>query len=50
MAEGTTEIYNIKYVDRGYDHIEDKLISLGADISRVPAEEEELMELDLDFQ
>ena len=50
MAEGTTEIYNIKYVDRGYDHIEDKLIALGADISRVPAEEEELIELDLDFQ
>lgn len=49
MAEGTTEIYNIKYVDRGYDHIEDKLIALGAEISRVPVEDEPI-ELDLDFQ
>lgn len=49
MAEGTTEIYNIKYIDRGYDHIEDKLIALGAEISRVPVEDEPI-ELDLDFQ
>ncbi len=34
MAEGETEIYEIKYIDRGYDHIEDKLNSLGADIRR----------------
>jgi len=42
MADGTTEIYNVKYIDRGYDHIEDKLNSLGADIRReemVPEEE-----------
>ncbi len=34
MADGVTEIYNIKYIDRGYDHIEEKLNSLGADIRR----------------
>ncbi len=34
MADGITEIHNIKYVDRGYDHIEDKLKQLGADIRR----------------
>jgi len=34
MADGTTEIHNIKYIDRGYDHIEDKLKKLGADIRR----------------
>ncbi len=34
MADGETEIYNIKYIDRGYDHIEDKLNSLGANIRR----------------
>ncbi|MDL2237462.1 UDP-N-acetylglucosamine 1-carboxyvinyltransferase [Christensenellaceae bacterium OttesenSCG-928-K19] len=34
MADGVTEISNIKYIDRGYDHIEDKLNSLGADIRR----------------
>ncbi len=34
MADGVTEIHNIKYIDRGYDHIEQKLKSLGADIRR----------------
>lgn len=34
MAEGTTEIYNIKYIDRGYARIEDKLTKLGAKITR----------------
>ena len=40
MADGQTEIYDIKYIDRGYDHIEEKLISLGADIRRVEEEAE----------
>jgi UDP-N-acetylglucosamine 1-carboxyvinyltransferase len=35
MASGTTEISNIKYIDRGYERIECKLIELGADIKRV---------------
>ncbi len=34
MADGITEIDNVKYIDRGYDHIEEKFISLGADITR----------------
>jgi UDP-N-acetylglucosamine 1-carboxyvinyltransferase len=34
MADGLTEIHNIKYIDRGYDHIENKLKKLGADITR----------------
>ena len=34
MADGVTEIDNVKYIDRGYDHIEEKFISLGADITR----------------
>ncbi len=34
-AEGVTEISNIKYIDRGYEEIEDKLSKLGADITRV---------------
>ena len=34
-AEGTTEIDNIKYIDRGYEDIENKLSALGADIKRV---------------
>jgi UDP-N-acetylglucosamine 1-carboxyvinyltransferase len=34
-AEGTTEVYDIKYIDRGYEDFEQKLRSLGADIKRV---------------
>lgn len=34
MADGVTEITGVKYIDRGYDHIEDKLKQLGADIHR----------------
>ncbi|MGI6169393.1 MAG: UDP-N-acetylglucosamine 1-carboxyvinyltransferase, partial [Christensenellales bacterium] len=39
MAEGETEISNIKYIDRGYERIEDKLIALGADIRRAMVED-----------
>lgn len=35
IAEGTTEISNIKYIDRGYENFEGKLRSLGAKIERV---------------
>lgn len=34
-AEGTTEISNINYIDRGYDRLEEKLSSLGAKIERI---------------
>ena len=34
MAKGTTEIYEPGYIDRGYEHIEEKLRALGADIRR----------------
>lgn len=34
MADGETEITGVQYIDRGYDHIEGKLRSLGADIRR----------------
>jgi len=34
-AEGTTEVHNIKYIDRGYENFEEKLNSLGAEIVRV---------------
>lgn len=35
MASGTTVIENIYHIERGYENIEDKLRSLGADIKRV---------------
>ncbi len=34
-AEGTTEIDNIHYIERGYEKIDEKLRGLGADIRRV---------------
>lgn len=33
-AEGETVIHNVKYIDRGYESIEEKLTALGADIER----------------
>lgn len=35
VAEGTTEVHNIKYIDRGYEDFVGKLECLGADIHRV---------------
>lgn len=35
MAEGTTEIFGIEHIDRGYPNIEEKFRSVGADIRRV---------------
>ncbi len=35
IASGETEISNINYIDRGYENLEKKLRSLGADIQRV---------------
>ena len=34
IANGVTEIYNLKYIDRGYENFEQKLQSLGAQIIR----------------
>ena len=38
IADGTSELYNIHYIDRGYEHIEDKFRKLGATIKRVTEE------------
>ena len=35
MAQGTTEISNTHFIDRGYEHLEEKLSSLGAEIRRI---------------
>lgn len=34
MADGVTEVYNLKYIDRGYENFEKKLRGLGAQITR----------------
>lgn len=38
-AEGTTEVLRVYHLDRGYERIEQKLMSLGADIERASGEE-----------
>ena len=35
IAEGQTEVYNLEYIDRGYENIEEKFRNLGAKIERV---------------
>ena len=35
VAEGTTHVRRVYHLDRGYEHIEEKLAPLGADIKRV---------------
>lgn len=34
LAEGTTQVYNVEHIDRGYENIEEKFIKLGAKIRR----------------
>jgi UDP-N-acetylglucosamine 1-carboxyvinyltransferase len=38
-AEGTTEVLRVYHLDRGYQRIEEKLKSLGADITRIEGKE-----------
>lgn len=38
-AAGTTEVYGLDIIDRGYEKLEEKLRSLGADIKRVETHE-----------
>ena len=40
IAEGKTEITNVYHIDRGYDNIDHKLITLGARISRYEIDDE----------
>ena len=36
VAEGETQVNRVYHLDRGYEHLEDKLRAVGADIERVP--------------
>ncbi len=38
MADGVTEIYNPAFIARGYEHLENKLSALGADVRREDTE------------
>ena len=35
VANGTTEVYNLGHIDRGYENIEEKFRSIGAKIERI---------------
>lgn len=39
VADGLTEVTDIQHIDRGYEHIENKFMNLGAKIKRVKDEE-----------
>ncbi len=41
VAEGTTQVYNVEHIDRGYENIEEKFRKLGANITRVEEQIEE---------
>jgi len=41
VAEGTTEITELKHIDRGYENIVEKFSALGADIQRITEEDSE---------
>ena len=43
VADGKTTLYNTKYIDRGYEHIEEKFRQLGAKIEREEISEDELI-------
>jgi UDP-N-acetylglucosamine 1-carboxyvinyltransferase len=34
-AEGKSRIYNIEQIDRGYEHIDERLKNIGANITRI---------------
>ena len=36
-AEGVTEVSRVYHIDRGYEHLDEKLSELGAEIERVKA-------------
>jgi UDP-N-acetylglucosamine 1-carboxyvinyltransferase len=40
VAEGTTEVLEVHHLDRGYDGLDRKLATLGAEIRRLPGAEE----------
>lgn len=44
VAEGTTVVEDIAYVDRGYEDVVEKLALLGADIKRVEVKEEKTVQ------
>lgn len=44
IAQGTTEVEDIKYIERGYEDIVDKLRGIGADIRRIHTESNDFIQ------
>lgn len=42
VAEGTTQVEDVQYIERGYENIVEKLVELGADIYRMEEPERTL--------
>ena len=42
VADGVTEVAGVSHIDRGYEHFEEKLRSLGAQIERIERDDVEL--------
>ena len=42
IARGTTELYNLTHIDRGYENFQGKLTALGADITRINNVEDDI--------
>lgn len=42
IAKGTTELYNLTHIDRGYENFQGKLMALGADITRINNVEDDI--------
>ena len=42
VAEGTTRVEDVQYIERGYENIVEKLVELGADIYRMEEAERTL--------
>lgn len=44
QAEGSTQVFDLHHLDRGYDCLVEKLTGIGADIQRVPDAQAQLLE------
>ena len=42
VAEGTTQVEDVQYIERGYENLVEKLVELGADIYRLEEPERTL--------
>lgn len=45
MADGVTEVFNLKYIDRGYENFVQKLKGIGAQITRRTVENESIVQI-----